>query len=259
VDRTASELRAALRDHLARRAPRRLRPPADRRRAAPRRPAGQPQTGRANHARARDRRSHPQAAQVADQARHGGGAGAGPDRPGLHRRCSRRADRGSQYTSGMFRSALAGHGMRPSVGRTGSCFDNAVAESFFATLKTEIGTTVWATREDARRDVFAHLGYHNHHPTSVRGISLCHAVRVRNSDIVKFPGRVKLFGKKPSLRRYSVVRVILLISPSTREPDCVFSAVDSSPSRVLFPAPLSVRFRTEGGSRPLVRTWRNSW
>ncbi|GGP74604.1 hypothetical protein GCM10010185_55290 [Saccharothrix coeruleofusca] len=52
------------------------------------------------------------------------------------------ADRGTQYTSGLFRSALAGHGIRPSVGRTGSCFDNAVAESFFATLKIEIGTTV---------------------------------------------------------------------------------------------------------------------
>ncbi|WP_156753383.1 IS3 family transposase [Actinokineospora pegani] len=71
------------------------------------------------------------------------------------------ADRGSQYTSGLFRSALAGHGTRPSVGRAGSCFDNAVAESFFATLKTEIGTTVWDTRDDARRDVFAYLGYHN--------------------------------------------------------------------------------------------------
>ncbi|MFC0071947.1 IS3 family transposase [Umezawaea endophytica] len=72
------------------------------------------------------------------------------------------ADRRSQYTSELFRSTLAGHGIRPSVGRAGSCFDNAVAESFFATLKTEIGTTVWDTREDARRDVFAYLGYYNH-------------------------------------------------------------------------------------------------
>lgn len=72
------------------------------------------------------------------------------------------ADRGSQYSSGLFRSALAGHGIRPSASRTGSCFDNAVAESFFATLKTEIGTTVWDTRDDARRDVFAYLGYYNH-------------------------------------------------------------------------------------------------
>jgi len=45
------------------------------------------------------------------------------------------ADRGAQCTSRMFRSVLAGHGMHPSVGRTGSCFDNAVAESFFATSK----------------------------------------------------------------------------------------------------------------------------
>lgn len=52
------------------------------------------------------------------------------------------ADRGTQYSSGLFRGALTGDGIRPSAGRAGSCFDNAVAESFFATLKTEIGTTV---------------------------------------------------------------------------------------------------------------------
>ncbi|MGW5649733.1 IS3 family transposase [Saccharopolyspora sp. NPDC003752] len=72
------------------------------------------------------------------------------------------SDRGSQYTSAAFRATLAGLGVRPSVGRAGSCYDNAVAESFFATLKAEIGTTVWATREDARRDVFFYLGYYNH-------------------------------------------------------------------------------------------------
>ncbi|WP_406068468.1 integrase core domain-containing protein [Micromonospora sp. NBC_01638] len=48
------------------------------------------------------------------------------------------------------------------MGRVGSCYDNAVAESFFATLKAEIGTRVWATRADARRDVFAYLTYYNH-------------------------------------------------------------------------------------------------
>ncbi|MEV6235022.1 integrase core domain-containing protein [Saccharopolyspora shandongensis] len=68
----------------------------------------------------------------------------------------------AQYTSAEFRATLAGLGVRPSVGRTGSCYDNAVAESFFSTLKAEIGTTVWATREDARRDVFSYLGYHNY-------------------------------------------------------------------------------------------------
>ncbi|SEQ48546.1 Integrase core domain-containing protein [Lentzea xinjiangensis] len=48
------------------------------------------------------------------------------------------------------------------MARAGSCFDNAVAESFFATLKTEIGTAVEDTRDDARRDVSAYLGYYNH-------------------------------------------------------------------------------------------------
>ncbi len=72
-------------------------------------------------------------------------------------------DRGVQYTSGQFRTALAEHQIRPSVGRVGSCYDNAVAEAFFATLKTEIGTTIWRTRAQARQDVFRYLRYYNHH------------------------------------------------------------------------------------------------
>jgi transposase InsO family protein len=67
-----------------------------------------------------------------------------------------------QYTAADFRATLTDLGVRPSVCRTGSYYDNAVAQSFFATLKTEIGTTVWATRDDARHDVFSYLGYYNH-------------------------------------------------------------------------------------------------
>ncbi|GAA3892775.1 hypothetical protein GCM10022243_67170 [Saccharothrix violaceirubra] len=67
------------------------------------------------------------------------------------------ADRGSQHTCGPFRCTLTGHGIGPPVGRTGSCFG-----SFFATLKTEIGTTVRESRDDARRDVLACPGYRNH-------------------------------------------------------------------------------------------------
>jgi transposase InsO family protein len=72
------------------------------------------------------------------------------------------SDRGVQYTSGQFRTALAEYRIRPSVGRVGSCYDNAVAEAFFATLKTEIGTTIWRTRAAARHDVFTWLRYYNH-------------------------------------------------------------------------------------------------
>ncbi len=66
-----------------------------------------------------------------------------------------------QYTSKDFRATLTGLNMRPSMGRTGSCFDNAVAESFFASLKAEIGTRVFASRAQARREVFAYINYYN--------------------------------------------------------------------------------------------------
>lgn len=47
------------------------------------------------------------------------------------------SDRGSQYTSSLFAAWAKAHDVRLSVGRTGSCHDNAVAESFFGTLKNE--------------------------------------------------------------------------------------------------------------------------
>ena len=48
------------------------------------------------------------------------------------------SDRGAQYTSAEFARFCAGHGIRTSVGRTGVCWDNAAAESFFAALKNEM-------------------------------------------------------------------------------------------------------------------------
>jgi putative transposase len=46
-------------------------------------------------------------------------------------------DRGSPYASEDYRTALAGRGIVASMSRTGDCYDNAVAESFFASLKAE--------------------------------------------------------------------------------------------------------------------------
>ena len=65
------------------------------------------------------------------------------------------SDRGSQYTSGEFRELLAEHRVRQSLSRPGQCWDNAVAESFFATLKTElIDRQPWPTRAAARLAIF---------------------------------------------------------------------------------------------------------
>ena len=50
------------------------------------------------------------------------------------------SDRGSNYTSCEFARTLKMHNLRQSVGRTGICYDNAMAESFFAALKNESST-----------------------------------------------------------------------------------------------------------------------
>ncbi len=64
------------------------------------------------------------------------------------------SDRGSNYTSGEFARTLGRHDIRQSVGRTGICYDNAMAESFFAALKNElVHRTVYPTRKHARKDI----------------------------------------------------------------------------------------------------------
>lgn len=64
------------------------------------------------------------------------------------------SDRGSNYTSAEFTGELEKLGIRQSVGRTGICYDNALAESVNGTLKVElVHRTVYATREKAREDI----------------------------------------------------------------------------------------------------------
>ena len=65
------------------------------------------------------------------------------------------SDRGTQYTSAEFAQLLAKHDIAQSLSRPGQCWDNAVVESWFATLKLElIDRRSWATRAQARRAVF---------------------------------------------------------------------------------------------------------
>lgn len=72
------------------------------------------------------------------------------------------SDRGTQYMSGDYRRAMWRHQMRQSVGRTGVCWDNAVAESFFSTLKRElVSRHRFATRAEARRAIFTWIQRYN--------------------------------------------------------------------------------------------------
>ena len=68
------------------------------------------------------------------------------------------SDRGSQYASGDYRRALTANGIVCSMSRRGDCWDNAVAESFFSTIKVElVYENDWATRQEARAAVFEYL------------------------------------------------------------------------------------------------------
>ena len=68
------------------------------------------------------------------------------------------SDRGSQYTSAEFRRLLDGHGLVQSLSRPAQCWDNAVAESFFSTLKEELlYRGAWPTRAAARRAIFEYV------------------------------------------------------------------------------------------------------
>jgi len=68
------------------------------------------------------------------------------------------SDRGSQYTCAEYTAVLAAHGMLASMSRKGDCWDNAVAESFFATLERElIARRDWRTRAEARQAIFQYI------------------------------------------------------------------------------------------------------
>jgi transposase InsO family protein len=68
------------------------------------------------------------------------------------------SDRGSQYASDNYQAVLARHRMVCSMSRKGDCWDNAVMESFYSTLKTElIYHETFRTRDEARRTVFEYI------------------------------------------------------------------------------------------------------
>ena len=63
------------------------------------------------------------------------------------------SDRGSQYTDRRYQQLLADRCIQPSMSDTGSCYDNAMVESFFATLKTECANRAFDSINEARRTI----------------------------------------------------------------------------------------------------------
>lgn len=73
------------------------------------------------------------------------------------------SDQGAQYSALLYQRRLAEIGITPSMSRKGNCYDNAVAESFFSTLKNELTHyQTYHSRDEASRDIFAFIeGFYN--------------------------------------------------------------------------------------------------
>jgi putative transposase len=83
--------------------------------------------------------------------------------PGADVQLVHHSDRGSQYTSIDYTQTLADHGVLASVGSVGDAYDNALAESFVDSFKTElIADRVWRTRSQLELAIVEYVGWFNH-------------------------------------------------------------------------------------------------
>jgi transposase InsO family protein len=87
----------------------------------------------------------------------------GQRRPGADLALVHHSDRGSQYTSIDYTQTLTDHGVLASVGSVGDAYDNALAESFVDSFKTElIADRVWRTRSQLELAIVEYIGWFNH-------------------------------------------------------------------------------------------------
>ena len=87
----------------------------------------------------------------------------GQRRPGADVELVAHTDRGSQYTSADYTQELTDHGVLASVGTVGDAYDNAMAESFVDTFKTElVADRVWRTRSQLELSVVEYVSWFNH-------------------------------------------------------------------------------------------------
>jgi putative transposase len=96
------------------------------------------------------------------------------------------SDRGSNYMSAEYGKTLDRLNLRRSAGRTGICYDNAMAESFFGALKNErVSRMTYTTREEARRDItrYIEFWYNRKRLHSAVGYMTPHEVHLEHQDI----------------------------------------------------------------------------
>src|SRR5213079_691348 len=87
----------------------------------------------------------------------------GTREPGADFRLVAHSDRGSQYTSADYTQVLDDHRVLASVGSVGDAYDNAMAESFVDSFKTElIADRVWRTRDQLELAIVEWVGWYNH-------------------------------------------------------------------------------------------------
>jgi hypothetical protein len=120
----------------------------------------------------------------------------------------------TQYASHEYQELLAVHGIQSSMSRKGNCWDNAVAESFFATLKVElVYQSRWSTRTQARNEGFEYielfynrlrrhsaLGYLS--PTQFEHLAIRHALKpVLRLPASRLPHAVDIAGLRSAHAR----------------------------------------------------------
>ena len=124
------------------------------------------------------------------------------------------SDQGSQYTSLAFGRRLREAGMTASMGSRGDCFDNAMAESFFATLECELlARQSFPTRNAARLALFDYIeGFYNTHrrhsaldylsPACLRKEMDSRRIVSRSLSLSTETGQLQPLGNRLALRRF---------------------------------------------------------
>lgn len=96
-------------------------------------------------------------------------------------------DRGRLYACGHYRQQLQDHGLQPSMGRKGDCYDNAAAESFFSTLKNELVHGQWfQDREQARTAIFDYIEVFYNRQRIHQSLGYRSPVEFENTNLVPF-------------------------------------------------------------------------